>query len=81
MKVFDLDRYVVREYERFARSFTNIHARDLKSKIAEAYRSAARSVPSLPSTTVTNTSTKCGRRWRSGNAISILLSINTLTTL
>src|ERR1700730_3896617 len=37
MTVFDLDRYVLREYERFARSFTNIHATDLKSKIAEAY--------------------------------------------
>jgi hypothetical protein len=37
MTVFDLDRHVVREYERFARSFTNIHASDLKSKIAEAY--------------------------------------------
>jgi hypothetical protein len=36
---FDLDRYVVREYERFARSFTNIHAKDLKSKIADAYAS------------------------------------------
>ncbi len=35
MTVFDLDRYVVREYERFARSFTNIHAKDLKSKIAD----------------------------------------------
>ena len=39
MTVFDLDRYVVREYERFARSFTNIRARDLKSKMAEAYAS------------------------------------------
>jgi hypothetical protein len=39
MTVFDLDRYVVREYERFARSFTNIHAKDLKSKIADAYAS------------------------------------------
>src|SRR5216684_4132208 len=39
MTVFDLDRHVVREYERFARSFTNIHASDLKSKIAEAYAS------------------------------------------
>jgi hypothetical protein len=37
MTVYDLDRYVVREYERFARSFTNIRARDLNSKIAEAY--------------------------------------------
>jgi hypothetical protein len=32
MTVFDLDRYVVREYERFARSFTNIHARDLRQR-------------------------------------------------
>jgi hypothetical protein len=39
MTVFDLDRYVVREYERFARSFTDIHATDLESKIAEAYAS------------------------------------------
>jgi ATP-dependent helicase YprA (DUF1998 family) len=39
MTVFNLDRYVVREYERFARSFTNIHAKDLKSKIADAYAS------------------------------------------
>jgi len=39
MTVFDLDRYVVREYERFARSFTDIHAGDLNTKIAGAYAS------------------------------------------
>jgi DEAD/DEAH box helicase len=37
MTIFDLDRHVVREYERFARSFTTIQARDLKQKISEAY--------------------------------------------
>ena len=37
MSVFDLDRYVIQEYERFARSFTDIRAIDLKRKIANAY--------------------------------------------
>ncbi len=37
MTIFDLDRHVVREYERFARSFTSIQASDLKRKITEAY--------------------------------------------
>jgi hypothetical protein len=37
MTIFNLDRYVVQEYERFARSFTNIRANDLKDKIENAY--------------------------------------------
>jgi superfamily II DNA/RNA helicase len=37
MTVFDLDRYVVRGYERFARSFTDIQARDIEERISEAY--------------------------------------------
>ena len=37
--IFDLDRYVVHEYERFARSFTNIRAGDLKDKLKAAYES------------------------------------------
>ena len=37
--VFELDRFVIDEYERFARSFTNIRAEDLKSKLDEAYAS------------------------------------------
>ena len=37
MTIFDLDRHVVREYERFARSFTSIQAPDLNRKTTEAY--------------------------------------------
>lgn len=37
--IFDLDRHVVEEYERFARSFTNIRADDLLSKLDNAYAS------------------------------------------
>ena len=37
--IFKLDRYVVEEYERFARSFTNVRAADLASKLQEAYAS------------------------------------------
>ena len=37
MTIFDLDRHVVREYKRFARSFTSIRAPDLYRKITEAY--------------------------------------------
>lgn len=39
MTIFDLDRQVLREYERFARSFTTIQADDLRSKISDAYAS------------------------------------------
>ena len=39
MTIFDLDRQVVREYERFARSFTTIQAPDLKANISKAYAS------------------------------------------
>ncbi len=37
MTVFDLDRYVVENYKTFARSFTDIRADDLRSKLDEAY--------------------------------------------
>lgn len=37
--IFELDRYVVKEYERFARSFTNVRAADLASKLQKAYDS------------------------------------------
>jgi hypothetical protein len=36
MTIFDLDRYVVGEYERFARSFTTIRAGDLRDKLNQA---------------------------------------------
>jgi hypothetical protein len=39
MTIFDLNQHVVRKYERFARSFTNIQAPDLKAKIDAAYAS------------------------------------------
>ena len=37
MTIFDLDRQVVNEYERFARSFTTIGADDLRSQLEGAY--------------------------------------------
>ena len=37
MTVFDLDRYVVREYERFGRSFTDIQTPDIKESVRQAY--------------------------------------------
>lgn len=37
MTIFDLDRQVVNEYERFARSFTTIRAHDLRSQLEQAY--------------------------------------------
>lgn len=38
MNIFDLDRFVVGNYERFARSFTTIRAEDIKSQLEEQYR-------------------------------------------
>jgi hypothetical protein len=35
--IFDLDRQVVNEYDRFARSFTTIRADDLRSQLQQAY--------------------------------------------
>jgi hypothetical protein len=35
--IFDLDRQVVNEYERFARSFTMVRADDLRSQLQQAY--------------------------------------------
>src|SRR3974390_753721 len=37
MFIFDLDRQVVTEYARFARSFTTIRAEDLSSQLEKAY--------------------------------------------
>jgi ATP-dependent helicase YprA (DUF1998 family) len=37
--IFDLDRQVVSEYERFARSFTTVRADDLRSRLDQAYAS------------------------------------------
>lgn len=37
MKAFDHDRYLVTQYERFARSFTTIRADDLQSEISRQY--------------------------------------------
>ena len=37
MNIFDLDRSVIKEYARFARSFTEIRAPDLRDKVERAY--------------------------------------------
>jgi hypothetical protein len=37
MTIFDLDRRVIADYERFARSFTTIRANDLDSQVKKAY--------------------------------------------
>ena len=37
MNVFDLDRALVRDYERFARSFTQIRAGDIRSQVEQIY--------------------------------------------
>ena len=37
MNVFDLDRALVNDYERFARSFTQIRALDIRSQVAKIY--------------------------------------------
>ncbi len=39
MDVFDLDKRLVSDYERFARSFTNIRATDIQTKIDSLYQS------------------------------------------
>jgi ATP-dependent helicase YprA (DUF1998 family) len=39
MNVFDLDRALVGDYERFARSFTQIRASDIRSQVEETYAS------------------------------------------
>jgi hypothetical protein len=39
MDVFDLDRALVSDYERFARSFTQIRAPDIRSQVEEIYAS------------------------------------------
>ena len=39
MDVFDLDRFLVSDYERFARSFTHIRAPDIKQQLADIYAS------------------------------------------
>ena len=38
MTIFDLDRSVLADYERFARSFADIRAEDLRKKVDDAYR-------------------------------------------
>src|SRR5690349_3555017 len=39
MDVFDLRTRLVGDYERFARSFTTIHASDIREQVDEQYRS------------------------------------------
>lgn len=39
MDAFDLDRALIRDYERFARSFTQIRAEDIRSKVGAFYES------------------------------------------
>jgi hypothetical protein len=39
VNVFDLDRAILRDYERFARSFTQIRAPDIRSRVEEIYAS------------------------------------------
>jgi ATP-dependent helicase YprA (DUF1998 family) len=39
MDVFDLDRALVTDYERFARSFTQIKAADIRAQVEEIYAS------------------------------------------
>ena len=39
MDVFDLDRALVDDYERFARSFTQIRAPDILSQVEQIYAS------------------------------------------
>jgi hypothetical protein len=41
MNVFELDRALVRDYERFARSFTQIRAPDIKRQVEAPDRSPA----------------------------------------
>jgi hypothetical protein len=35
--VFDLDRFLVEDYARFARSFTQLRASDIETKVEEIY--------------------------------------------
>jgi hypothetical protein len=37
MDVFDLDRSLIGDYSRFARSFAEIRADDIRSRVAESY--------------------------------------------
>jgi hypothetical protein len=37
MNVFDLDQALVRDYQRFARSFTQIRADDIRTQVDEIY--------------------------------------------
>jgi ATP-dependent helicase YprA (DUF1998 family) len=37
MDVFDLDRTLILDYERFARSFTTIRARDIREQVEQIY--------------------------------------------
>ncbi|WP_280980431.1 DEAD/DEAH box helicase [Bradyrhizobium sp. ISRA463] len=39
MNVFDLDSALVRDYERFARSFTKIRAKDIREQVESLYSS------------------------------------------
>jgi hypothetical protein len=39
VNVFELDQAIVRDYERFARSFTQIRALDIRSQVEEIYAS------------------------------------------
>src|ERR1700685_3416861 len=39
MDVFDLDHSLVQDYERFARSFTTIRARDIREQVDQIYSS------------------------------------------
>jgi hypothetical protein len=41
MDVFDLDEALVRDYERFARSFTHIRAIDIREKVHSLYQAVA----------------------------------------
>ena len=40
MNVFDLDRALVSDYERFARSFTQIRAADIRVQVENLYASS-----------------------------------------
>ena len=41
MTIFELDQAVLADYQRFARSFTNIRAEDLRTKVDDAYQRGA----------------------------------------
>jgi hypothetical protein len=72
MNVFDLDRALVRDYEHFARSFTQIRVPDIRSQVETIYECAADRGSSRRSMTPTTLRLSCIADDAQGEQIEVL---------